>query len=164
MDGRAVEAVAVEAMGAAVIMEALTDEVPEPTWIASNVEDDNLTPTRGEEDPPTLIPIKAAAVDLVATALLAFEVTIGTTLLVFEVTIATALLIFTVTTALLVLAVVVTARASTRSTTGAAAANALNSVIVARSFILIDMLKRTRKRADREARTMARRTRDVQRE
>ena len=120
-----------------------------------------------------MTPIKAAAVDVVATALLAFEtivallvfeVTIGTTLLVFEVTIAIALLVFTVTTALLVLAVVVISRASTRSTTGAAAANALKNVIVARSFILIDMLERTRKRADREVRTMPRRTRDVQRE
>jgi hypothetical protein len=31
VDGRAVEAVAVEAVGAAVIVEALTDKVPEPT-------------------------------------------------------------------------------------------------------------------------------------
>lgn len=159
------EAVAAVPVGAAVIVEAaaVVDVDPEPTTTASNVEDESFTPTRGEEDPPTLTPTNGAAVDVVTTALLAFEETATTTLLaleeattttllaledttaaallVFEVTAAMALLVLIVAAALLVFtALLVVARASMGSATGAAATSAPKSVKVARSFILVDSL------------------------
>jgi hypothetical protein len=106
VDGSAVEAAAAEVVGAAVIVEAWTDDVvPAPTATASNVEDDTFTPTRGEEEPPTLTPSRAAAVDEATGALLAFEVTIATALLGWEETTTTALLALeeTATTTLLAL-------------------------------------------------------------
>jgi hypothetical protein len=154
VDGRAVEAVAAVPVGAAVIVEAaaVVDVDPEPTTTASNVEDESFTPTRGEEDPPTLTPSNGAAVDVVTTALLAFEETATTTLLALEEattttllaledTTAAALLVLIVAAALLVFtALLVVARASIGSATGAAATNAPKSVKVARSFILMDLL------------------------
>jgi hypothetical protein len=94
VDGRAVEAVAAVPVGAAVIVEAaaVVDVDPEPTTTASNVEDESFTPTRGEEDPPTLTPSNGAAVDVVTTALLAFEEIATTTLLALEETATTTLL------------------------------------------------------------------------
>jgi hypothetical protein len=177
VDGRPVGAVDGAVVGAAVmveIVEALTDDAPKLRSTANNVEDETLTPKRGDEDPPTLTPSKGAVPDVVAAALLALEETTAllafevmtelaallafetmaellvfettAALLVFEVTTAAALLDLTAAAALLVLttllifAVVVTARASTCSRIGAAATKALKNVIVARSFIVTDVL------------------------
>jgi len=182
VDGRAVEAVAGAEVGAAVMVatdEALTDEAPRLTSTANKVEDETLTPKRGEDDPPTLTPSRGAVPVVVAAALLAFEVmtelaalltletmaellALETTaellafettaaLLDFAVTTATALLDLTTAAALLVLRAlevfaVVVARGSR---TGAAAAKALKRVMVARSFILIDMIDRASKGSER---------------
>ena len=181
VDGRAVGAVPEAAVGAAVMVdvEALADEAPKLTSTASSVDDESLTPRRGEEDPPTLTPSKGAVVVVVAAALLALDETTATllaldettsaallafettaallaldttaALLVLEVTTATALLDLTTAAALLVLRAlelfaVVVARASR---TGAAAAKALKKVMVARSFILTDMMDRASTGSDR---------------
>ena len=160
-------------------VEALADEPPKLASTASTVADESLTPRRGEDDPPTLTPSRGAVVVVVAAALLAldettaallaldettgaallaFETTgvllaLDTTsaLLVLEVTTATALLDLMTAAALLVLRAlevfaVVVARASR---TGAAAANALKKVMVARSFILLDTMDRASKGSDR---------------
>lgn len=130
VDGRAVRAADGAVVGAAVMVEmvdALTDEAPKLRSTANNVDDETLTPKRGEEDPPTLTPSKGAVPEVVAAALLALEVTtalpalevmteltallafetiaellaLDTTaaLLTFEVTIAAVLLVFEVATA-----------------------------------------------------------------
>jgi hypothetical protein len=188
VDGRPVGAADGAVVGAAVMVEmieALTDDAPKLRSTANNVDEETLTPKRGEEDPPTLTPSKGAVPDVVAAALLALEVTtallaletmaellafeMAAALLVFEVTTAAALLDLTTAAALLVLttllifAVVVTARASTCSRIGAAATKALKNVIVVRSFIVTDVLDRAEMRSDRGAREMPRRTRDRER-
>lgn len=181
VDGRAVEAVAGAEVGAAVMVatdEALTDEAPRLTSTANKVEDETLTPKRGEDDPPTLTPSRGAVPVVVAAALLAFEVmtelaalltletmaellALETTaeLLAFETT--AALLDFAVTTAAVLLDLTAAALLVLRalevfavvvaraSRTGAAAAKALKKVMVARSFILTDAMNRVIDSSDR---------------